>query len=90
MPANEQGLADHISIWGRRRIILRGGNRGVVAGVVDECRVSYGDLRSGCFGGLWGFEERLFRWFASRRRLREFGVLIRHVGLPKCGRSNKL
>jgi len=51
MPANEQGLADHISIWGRRRIILRGGNRGVVAGVVDECRVSYGDLRSGCFGG---------------------------------------
>jgi hypothetical protein len=22
MPANEQGLADHISIWGRRRIIL--------------------------------------------------------------------
>jgi len=23
MPANEQGLADHISIWGRRRIILK-------------------------------------------------------------------
>jgi len=22
MPANEQGLVDHISIWGRRRIIL--------------------------------------------------------------------
>jgi len=31
MPAVEQGLADYISIWGRRQIILRGGNRGVVA-----------------------------------------------------------
>jgi hypothetical protein len=50
MPANEQGLADHISIWGRRRIILRGGNRGVAAAAVDECRVSYGDLKSRCSG----------------------------------------
>jgi hypothetical protein len=31
MPAREQELADYISIWGRRQIILRGGNRGVVA-----------------------------------------------------------
>ena len=51
MPAGEERLADYISVGGRLRIILRGGNRGVVAGVVDECRVSYGDLRSGCFGG---------------------------------------
>jgi hypothetical protein len=51
MPANEQGLADHISIWGRRRIILRGGNRGVAAAAVDECRVSYGDLKNRCSGG---------------------------------------
>ena len=31
MPAIEKGLADQISVWGRRQIILRGGNRGVVA-----------------------------------------------------------
>ena len=31
IPAVEQGLADYISVRGRRRIILRGGNRGVVA-----------------------------------------------------------
>ena len=31
MPAIEQGLADYLSVWGRRQIILRGGNRGVVA-----------------------------------------------------------
>ncbi len=31
MPAREQELADYISVWGRRQIILRGGNRGVVA-----------------------------------------------------------
>jgi hypothetical protein len=35
MPAVEQRLTDHISVWGRRRIILRGGNRGVAAVVVD-------------------------------------------------------
>jgi len=34
MPADEQRLADYISVWGRRRIILRGGNREVVAAVV--------------------------------------------------------
>jgi hypothetical protein len=33
MPADEQGLADYIIVWGRRQIILRGGNRGVVAAV---------------------------------------------------------
>ena len=31
MPANGQGLADYINAWGRRQIILRGGNRGDVA-----------------------------------------------------------
>ena len=31
MPAREQELADSISIWGRLQIILRGGNREVVA-----------------------------------------------------------
>jgi hypothetical protein len=35
MPANEQRLADKISVWGRRQIILRGGNRGVVAAAVE-------------------------------------------------------
>ena len=35
MPANEQRLADWISVWGRRQIILRGGNRGVVAAAVE-------------------------------------------------------
>jgi hypothetical protein len=50
MPAREQRLADHISVWGRRRIILRGGNRGVAAAAVDKYRVSYGDLRIGCSG----------------------------------------
>ena len=39
---------------------------------------------------LWGFEEWLFRLFTSRPRLRESGVLIRQVGLPKCGSSNNL
>jgi hypothetical protein len=28
MPASEQRLADSISVWGRRRIILRGGRSG--------------------------------------------------------------
>ena len=31
MPAIELGLADYLGVWGRRQIILRGGNRGVVA-----------------------------------------------------------
>jgi hypothetical protein len=35
MPAREKRLADHISVWGRRRIILRGGNREVAAVVVE-------------------------------------------------------
>jgi len=35
MPADEQGLADYISAWGRRQIILRGGNRGVEAAVAE-------------------------------------------------------
>jgi len=48
MPACEQGLADCLGVWGRRRIILRGGNRGVVAVSLDKCRVSYGDLKSFC------------------------------------------
>jgi len=33
MPAGELRLADQIEVWGRRRIILRGGNRGVAADV---------------------------------------------------------
>jgi len=48
MPAGEQRLTDYISVGGRRRIILRGGNRGVAAAAVDECRVSYGDLNVRC------------------------------------------
>jgi hypothetical protein len=35
MPADEQGLADCIIVWGRRQIILRGGNRGVEAAVAE-------------------------------------------------------
>jgi len=31
MPAGEERLAEYIGVGGRRRIILRGGNRGVVA-----------------------------------------------------------
>jgi hypothetical protein len=31
MPAIELGLADYLGVWGRRQIILRGGNRGVAA-----------------------------------------------------------
>ena len=50
MPAVEQGLADYISIWGRRRIILRGGNRGVVAADVGQFSLSYGDLKSSSRG----------------------------------------
>jgi hypothetical protein len=29
MPAIELGLADYLGVWGRRQIILRGGNHGV-------------------------------------------------------------
>jgi hypothetical protein len=29
MPADEQDLSDCIIVWGRRQIILRGGNRGI-------------------------------------------------------------
>jgi len=50
MPANEQGLADCIIVWGRRQIILRGGNRGVEAAVVGWFQLSYGDLKSNCSG----------------------------------------
>ena len=35
MPADEQGLSDCIIAWGRRQIILRGGNRGVEAAVAE-------------------------------------------------------
>jgi hypothetical protein len=46
MPAIEQGLAAWTDVQGRRWIILRGGNRGVVAAAVESCRLSYGDLKS--------------------------------------------
>jgi hypothetical protein len=58
MPADEQGLADCIIAWGRRRIILRGGNRGVEADVAGWFQLSYGDLKSICLsssGGGSGF-----------------------------------
>ena len=48
MPAVELGLADYLGIWGRRQIILRGGNRGVVAVALGNRRMSYGDLKSIC------------------------------------------
>jgi hypothetical protein len=35
MPADEQELTDCIIAWGRRQIILRGGNRGVEAAVAE-------------------------------------------------------
>ena len=35
MPADEQSLSDCIIVWGRRQIILRGGNRGVEAAVAE-------------------------------------------------------
>jgi len=50
MPADEQGLADCIIVWGRRQIILRGGNRGVEADVVERFSLSYGDLKSRSWG----------------------------------------
>ena len=48
MPADEQGLADCIIAWGRRQIILRGGNRGVEAAVAGWFQLGYGDLSSIC------------------------------------------
>jgi len=48
MPANEQRLADWISVWGRLQIILRGGNRGVEADCAGSFPLSYGDLKSFC------------------------------------------
>ena len=48
MPANEQRLADWISVWGRLQIILRGGNRGVEADGAGSFPLSYGDLKSIC------------------------------------------
>ena len=48
MPASEQRLADYLGVWGRRQIILRGGNRGVEAAVAESCPLSYGDLKSFC------------------------------------------
>ena len=48
MPAIELGLADYLGVWGRRQIILRGGNRGVEAVVAGSFLLSYGDLKSFC------------------------------------------
>ena len=55
MPASEQRLSDDIIVWGRRQIILRGGNRGVDAAVI------------GLLPLLWGFEAQLSGLFAARR-----------------------
>ncbi len=54
MPADEQGLVDCIIVWGRRQIILRGGNRGVEADVAEWFQLSYGDLNSMCLGSSGG------------------------------------
>ena len=51
MPAIELGLADYLGVWGRRQIILRGGNRGVEADVAGSFALSYGDLKSICLIG---------------------------------------
>ena len=48
MPAIELGLADYLGVWGRRQIILRGGNRGVEADIAGSFALSYGDLKSIC------------------------------------------
>ena len=45
------GLADYLGVWGRRQIILRGGNRGVEADVAGSFALSYGDLKSICLIG---------------------------------------
>ena len=63
MPAIELGLADYLGVWGRRQIILRGGNRGVEADVAGSFALSYGDLKSsdlisaGCGGGCGSQES---------------------------------
>ena len=46
MPAIELGLAEYLGVWGRRQIILRGGNRGVEADVAGSFPLSYGDSKS--------------------------------------------
>ena len=51
MPAIELGFADYLGVWGRRQIILRGGNRGVEADVAESFPLSYGDLKSICLIG---------------------------------------
>ena len=51
MPAGELGLADYLGVWGRRRIILRGGNRGIEADVAGSFALSYGDLKNICLIG---------------------------------------
>ena len=48
MPDSEQRLADYLGVWGRRQIILRGGNRGVEANVAGSFPLGYGDLKSLC------------------------------------------
>ena len=48
MPAIGLGPADYLGVWGRRQIILRGGNRGVEADVAGPFALSYGDLKSIC------------------------------------------
>ena len=48
MPAIELGLADYLGVWGRRQIILRGGNRGVEADVAGSFPLNYGGLKSVC------------------------------------------
>ena len=48
MPAIELGLADYLGVWGRRQIILRGGNRGVEADGAGWFPLCYGDLKSLC------------------------------------------
>jgi hypothetical protein len=45
MPAVEQSVTACIGVCGRRRIMLRGGNRGVAVDVSDWFRLSYGDLK---------------------------------------------
>ena len=51
MPTDEQDLVDCIIVWGRRQIILRGGNRGVEADVAESFPLSYGDLKNICLIG---------------------------------------
>ena len=62
MPAIELGLAGYLGVGGRRRIILRGGNRGVEADIAGSFSLSYGDLKSSDlisagYGGGCGSQE---------------------------------